>query len=758
MMQKQLSTIYYSFPVQLLVLHIRSHHLLTGMWIILFLLVGARIGERFGLHYLFLEPEYLGRISFLSYFIVGTAFGCFFLTWNLTAYLLSAHHFPFLATLFRPFTKFCHNNFIIPVAFLIFYITVILMGASPLGMRLIHITGFLLGILFLVFLYFLYFNRTNRDISYYTSKNKDAPDQVKAIKPGRRDVDLNYIKKDRNNWKVKTYLGEAFKIMLVRSVAHYDSSVLMRIFKQNHLNALVIQLVTIILLMSIGLLTDYPAFRLPAGASILFLLSIITAVIGALTYWFSNWVITGLIVLILLVNFATSHNIAYHDNKAYGLDYSEERVPYDFTTLGEAIRPEVVAKDKAATQAILEKWKARQMAKNPSQLPKMVIVSSSGGGLSSATWVVHSLLTADSLLQGDLLQNMVLMTGASGGVLGSAYLRELMLQTHEGQLEKIDRQEHVNNIAKDLLNSITFMLVAHDLSFPWATFDYGDEWYYKDRAYIFEKQFNENTNYILDKPLGAYAEAERSGAIPMLYITPAILNDGRKLYISSQDVSYMMTSPIGVEAPDLVEIAGVDFRRLFQKQDADSLRFLSAFRMSAHFPFLFPSFHLPSQPAIEVMDAGFLDNYGLKSSIRFIQVFKDWILANTSGVVLLQISASSKIEYIGSAEKKGILTSILGPIEMAGDLFVRQEFEHNNSLGFLYDLLGKDHFHHLNFRYNYANKEIQNATISFHLTEKEKKQIQAAFKTKENQAAFNKLKSLLQVQSEDSKPIILGNN
>lgn len=754
-MRQYLSAVYYSFPVQLLVLHIRSHHLLTGMWIILFLLVGAQIGARFGMHYLFLEPEYLGRTSFWSYFIVGNAFGCFFLTWNLTAYLLSAHHFPFLATLFRPFTKFCHNNFIIPVSFLVFYLVIILGGDGSLGMRLLYTAGFLAGILFLVFLYFLYFNRTNRDISYYTSKIEQAPDQIKAIKPGRRNVDLNYIKKDRNHWKVKTYLGEAFKIRLVRSVAHYDSLILMRIFKQNHLNALVIQLATIILLMSIGLLTDYPVFRLPAGASILFLLSIITAMIGALTYWFSNWVITGLIVLILLVNFATSHNIAYHDNKAYGLDYSKNPVLYDVPSLEKATQATQVEKDKAATLAILEKWKAKQMQQNPGVLPKMVIVSSSGGGLSSATWVVHSLLTADSLLRGQLLNNMVLMTGASGGVLGSAYLRELMLQRAQDPSLTINRPAHVNNISKDLLNSITFMLVAHDLSFPWATFKYGENRYYKDRAYIFEKQFNENTQYILDKPLGAYAKAEAEADIPLLYITPAILNDGRKLYISAQGVSFMMMPPVGMLDSELVEIDGVDFRQLFQEHQADSLRFLSALRMSATFPYILPSVHLPSQPAIEVMDAGFLDNYGLKSSIRFIQVFKDWILDNTSGVILLQISASSNIENIGTAEKKGIITSLLGPIEMAGNLFVRQEFEHNNSLGFLYDLLGKDHFHHLNFRYNYADREKQNATISFHLTEKEKKQIQAAFNTTDNQNAFKQLQELLARPSDSGLKTVL---
>ena len=122
-MKKWISNIYYSFPFQLLILHIRSNHMLLLIWALLVLLISGQFGRRFGIQYLFLEPEYLDSVSFLSFFMMGLAFGGFFMSWNLTTYLLSAHFFPFLATLSRPFTKFCLNNFILPFSFfLIFFL------------------------------------------------------------------------------------------------------------------------------------------------------------------------------------------------------------------------------------------------------------------------------------------------------------------------------------------------------------------------------------------------------------------------------------------------------------------------------------------------------------------------------------------------------------------------------------------------------------------------------------------------------------
>ena len=52
-------------------------------------------------------------------------------------------------------------------------------------------------------------------------------------------------------------------------------------------------------------------------------------------------------------------------------------------------------------------------------------------------------------------------------------------------------KKYIDDIAKDLLNSITFTIVSNDLFLPWATFKTGGYEYRKDRGYIFEKQFNE---------------------------------------------------------------------------------------------------------------------------------------------------------------------------------------------------------------------------------------------------------------------------
>ena len=120
-MKRWFHNLYYSFPVQLLVVHLRSNLLLIGLWILFALLFSGSLGRKYGFQYLFLDPEYLGQVNFWSFFFVGLAFGSFFMSWNLTLYLLTSHYFPFLASLSRPFTKFVINNMVLPLCFFLFY-------------------------------------------------------------------------------------------------------------------------------------------------------------------------------------------------------------------------------------------------------------------------------------------------------------------------------------------------------------------------------------------------------------------------------------------------------------------------------------------------------------------------------------------------------------------------------------------------------------------------------------------------------------
>lgn len=746
-MRKRFVDIFYSFPIQLFLLHIRSNQLLIALWLILVLFVSGNIGERLGFRYLFLDPEYLGTVNFWSFFFLGFTFGGFTMTWHLTTYLLSAHYFPFLASLSRPFTKFCINNSLFPVAFLIYYLIVLIQfqhTSEELSDKsiLLNCMGVIGGALLLILFNLFYFYFTNKDIFSFVKKDRKLipPNLIPQIAPGRRGVDLNYIKLDENRWLVSTYFTEMLGVRAVRSVAHYDARMLLNIFKQNHLNALIIQLLSMLLLMTLGQLIDYTYFRIPAAASLFILGSVILAILGALVYWFDHWWVTLFIFVLVIINFITSFEFLHFNNRAYGLNYDAPRAAYSYEKLEKVVMSEQVEIDKANTINILENW--RKKVKRPGSKPKLILLCVSGGGLRAATWTVQTLQTADSLTNGKLLHHSVLITGASGGMFGAAYMRELYLQQQQQQVD-LYAAKHIENVSKDLLNSVAFTLVSNDLFLPWSTFKSGKYRYQKDRGYTFEKQFNENTEQILNKSIADYHEPEAKALIPMMYITPAIVNDARRMVISPQGVSFMMVPPVGRSNLHAVEVDAVDFGWLFKNQDAYDLRFPTALRMNATYPYVLPNVHLPSMPGVEVLDAGFRDNYGIVSAVRFIHVFKDWILKNTGGVVMVQISSSEKIEKTYPSNTQGLISSLLNPLGIAGQLIVFQEFEQDNSIALTYDLLGKENFEFIRFIYQHGANEKKRAAISFHLTKGERENVLEAIYLPENQENLRRLAKVL---------------
>jgi len=749
--QKRIRDIFYSFPLQLFVLHLRSNLLLLVLWLILLGFISGNLGFKLGFQYLFLDPEYLGQVNFWGFFFMGLAFGGFFMTWNLTTYLLTAHYFPFLASLSRPFTKFSINNLLLPTLFFLYFLAKIMhfqrnfqrwewdeIAFLPIGM--------IGGTLALVLFYTMYFRFTNRDISHYAG-TQDADTAPGTVAPGRPDVDLDFIKLDAQRIPVRTYLTERFRLRLVRSVAHYDSKLLLSIFRQNHLNALSIQLMTLILLMFLGWLIDVPVFQIPAGASIFIMCSVFAALIGAINYWFHEWRNTIIILLLLLVNFATSFRSIGHRNQAYGLDYESPPVRYTQKVITSDSLLQRIVRDKQATERILDRWRY-QLTGSLKARPKMVLVAVSGGGLRSATWTMQVVQQADSMLNGRLMDHTALITGASGGLIGMGYYRELYLREQSG--ESLCRMDpfHIDLITRDLLNPIAFTLTTNDLFLPWGKFETGGFAYRKDRGYVFERTLNANVNGLLDKSLSDYKSPEQAGLIPLLFITPSIVNDARRLIISAQNASYMMLPPVGIARPEAVEADAVDFHWLFEERHADSLRFLSALRMNATYPYVLPTVHLPTEPEIQVLDAGFRDNFGLLSATRFIQVFQEWIRENTSGVVLVQISSFQKVDEIEESDRKGIVESLVNPLGIATQVLNLQEYEQDNTIGFIHDLLGPDRFHHLRFEYYPPTTNKVHASISFHITEREKRQVMRALQRPENQSRLRRLQRLLAGDAE----------
>jgi hypothetical protein len=77
--------------------------------------------KTFGADSLFLAPEYLGNVNSFSSAIVGMSVGMFIMSWNIATFILFSKHFRFLAATTNPFLKYCINNAVTPILFLVFY-------------------------------------------------------------------------------------------------------------------------------------------------------------------------------------------------------------------------------------------------------------------------------------------------------------------------------------------------------------------------------------------------------------------------------------------------------------------------------------------------------------------------------------------------------------------------------------------------------------------------------------------------------------
>ncbi len=147
--------------------------------------------------------------------------------------------------------------------------------------------------------------------------------------------------------------------------------------------------------------------------------------------------------------------------------------------------------------------------------------------------------------------------------------------------------------------------------------------YLKDRAYSFENKLEKNTNNAFDKRLSDYQLSEANSIIPMMVFSPSIVNDGRKLLISSQPISYLTQNTRTDKTLYNKLYDAIEYSRFFEQQAASQTLFSSVLRMSATFPYISPVVSLPSEPRIEIMDAGLRDNFGLETSLRFIKTFNN---------------------------------------------------------------------------------------------------------------------------------------
>ena len=284
-----------------------------------------------------------------------------------------------------------------------------------------------------------------------------------------------------------------------------------------------------------------------------------------------------------------------------------------------------------------KQWQRAQRGGSDARLPKLVVVAISGGAYRAAFWggLVLDRLREESRRGGKLegfAQSIRLLTGASGGMVPASYFVLLPPDdiARPGAARIIDQitqdiappGETSPTHSRDSLSPIAQQLVQRDFfnAFsPWPSAG--------DRGVALERQWKR-----LDKATFATLRPEEeAGRRASLIFAPMIAETGQPLLISNLDLS-QISRPEDMQTLEL-------FRAL--PEAAGELKLSTAVRMSATFPFVTPPASLPTRPSLHVLDAGYLDNYGMGVALGYLKqpAVLDWVAGNTSGVILVQINA-----------------------------------------------------------------------------------------------------------------------
>jgi hypothetical protein len=323
--------------------------------------------------------------------------------------------------------------------------------------------------------------------------------------------------------------------------------------------------------------------------------------------------------------------------------------------------PEAKPVRQIDSRTMLLNWKEklkRQTKFFPaSSPPPAVVVTVSGGASTSALYTACLLFDLEDAYPG-FGEQIVLITGASGGMVGAAYyvshcepggiidrLRQLHRNRGAGEDAgarfrlKADqlRDEFLAGLNPDVPDVLQTPSALHaDFLTPviqkWiakdAPFNFVQRTTKNDRGRALEVAWNHHLKGAtdpktgkwnpehpsLDVPLSGRASLEEKALVPALVFAPMMVEDGRQLLISNLDLDALIEAEAKPEPYPAV--AAVEFFKLFR--GADQFRLGTAVRMQASFPFISPAATLPTNPVRRVVDAGYYDNYGVNVALKWI--------------------------------------------------------------------------------------------------------------------------------------------
>jgi tetratricopeptide (TPR) repeat protein len=300
-------------------------------------------------------------------------------------------------------------------------------------------------------------------------------------------------------------------------------------------------------------------------------------------------------------------------------------------------------------RATLNRWlRAKQPAPDHPR-PKLVVVAASGGGIAAAYWTTRCLCYIEDAIP-RFPYHVRVITGGSGGMVGAGFYAASLTRDGEDR-SALRLNALVRAVGEDSLSPVVREMVARDLLYGLR-----DVRRRHDRGRSLERAWVTNARRgpeaAIAEPLQKLAQGEWEGWRPSLIIAPTLAAQGRPLLISNLRLGALGG---GLELFTLIPSA----RRLAT---------VTALRLNAAFPYVTPDVPLPTDPPLQPVDAGFLDNDGVTLATDWIQRHRSWLKSNTSGVALIRIRTYRSLQRDGPTDTRrpqnqaSALDSILRPL------------------------------------------------------------------------------------------------
>jgi hypothetical protein len=450
----------------------------------------------------------------------------------------------------------------------------------------------------------------------------------------------------------------------------------------------------------VGVITSpwLTSMRAPSLAGVLLLLTMLNWGLSGLAFFFDRYRIPVLVMFLLLLS---AGSWVFRRSDSYYLVY-----------------PKVAATDAAfAPQSVMGR---RDNA-------RIILVAANGGGIQASAWTARVLTGLEKGCRNradcagrSFARSVRLISAVSGGSVGAMYFANAYGKygAQEGELPADDELEKIVRLAgRSSLDGVAWGLVYPD--FLRSVFPFLSEFPFfwrTDRGRALEREWRRGAD--LEVSLSQWRSDAARGMRPGVIFNATVVDSGRPLLFSTID-------------HDLDLSIARSFNQVYRDYD---LPVTSAVRLSATFPFVTPAARAHrdgesdlSQAEYHVVDGSYYDNYGMSTLVEWLDKTLERAGNEIEEVMVIRIHSMPVGMAHPPGDNRGFFFQAFVPIITLDNVRGAGQLSHSQVE---FELLKKRWEGKVEIRlvtFEYPNDD---APLSWHLTEKQKRAIENAWHEK----------------------------